>query len=106
LKLTLLAAAAQPEELQGVEQQLKAFGVFPMQVDVVHRAVLEHQGAAAVHTGEVVLVAIDGGEQGLSAGEVPAAHQAPLLQLAQVPIHRGQAHRLGALAEHAVQVLP
>jgi hypothetical protein len=34
-----------------------------------------------------------------------AADQAPLLQLAQVPVHRGQSHCLGALAQQGVQVL-
>ena len=103
--MALLAAAAEPKELQGVEQQLEALGVLSMQMDVVHRAVLQHQGAAAVHTGEMVLVAIHGSEEGFPAGEMAAAHQAPLLQLPQVPVHRGEAHGLGALAQHAVKIL-
>lgn len=105
MKLALLAAPAEPKEFQGVEQQLEALGVLSMQMDVVHRAVLEHEGAAAVHAGEMVLIAIHGSKQGFAAGEMPAAHQAPLLQLAQVPVHRGEAHGLGALAQHAVQIL-
>ncbi|MFM1812926.1 MAG: hypothetical protein RLZZ336_1864, partial [Cyanobacteriota bacterium] len=36
---------------------------------------------------------------------VTAPHQAQLLQLAQVAIHRGQAHRPAALAQAGMQVL-
>ena len=76
-----------------------------MQVHIVHGAVFEHGGAAAVDAGEVVLVAVGGGEQALATGQVTAANQAPLLQLTQVAVHRGQAHGLGALAQQGVEVL-
>ena len=80
--LALLAAVAQPEELQGVEQQLEALGLLVGEVRLVHRAVLQHQGGAAIHAGEVVFIALHRREQGLAAGEMAAADQAPLLQLA------------------------
>ena len=74
-------------------------------MQLVHRAVLQPLGAAAVHAGEVVLVALQGGEERLAAGQVAAADQAPLLQLPQVAIHRGQSHGLGALAQQGMQLL-
>ena len=103
--LALLAAVAQPEELQGVEQQPEAGCLHDMQVHIMHGAMLQHHGGAAIDAGEVVLVAIGGGEQALATGQVTAANQAPLLQLTQVAIHRGQPHGLGALAQQGVQVL-
>ena len=76
-----------------------------MQVHVVHRAAIEADGAAAIDAGEVVLIALGGREQGLATRKVTAADQAPLLQLAQVPVHRGQAHGLGTLAQQGMEVL-
>lgn len=72
---------------------------------VVHGAVIKNHRGAAVDTGEVVFVALCGGEQGLAAGQVAATDPAPLLQLAQVAVNRGQPHGLGALAQQGVQVL-
>ena len=53
----------------------------------------------------MVFIALHRREQGLATGEMAAADQASLLQLAQVPVHRGQSHRLRALAQQGVQVL-
>ncbi len=100
--LAPLAAAAQPEEFQGVKQHLEALGVVAVELHLVHRAVLQHQGGAAIHAGEVVLIALHRREQGLATWEMAAADQAPLLQLAQVPVHGGQSHGLGALAQKGV----
>ena len=71
--LAFLAAAAQPEELQGVEQQLEARGLLAMQVHIVHGAVFERHGGPTVHTGEVVFVPLGGGKQGLATGQVAAS---------------------------------
>ena len=101
-----LAGLAEPEELQGVEQQLEAVGLAIGKMQGVHRAVVERLGSAAVHTGEVVFVALHGREQGFAAGQVAAADQAALLQLPQMAVDRGQPHRLVALAQPRVQVLP
>jgi hypothetical protein len=46
----------------------------------------------------MVFVPIAGGEQALAAGQMATAHQAPLLQLPQVAIHRGQPQGVVALA--------
>ena len=104
--LAPLAAAAQPEEFQGVKQHPEAFGMVAMELHLMHGAVLQHQGGAAIHAGEVVLIALHRCKQRFAAGQVAAADQAPLLQLPQVPVHRGQPHGLGALAQQGVQLLP
>ena len=88
-----------------MEQQLEALGLLVGEVRFVHRAVLQPLGAAAVHTREVVLITIQGREQGLTAGQMTAADQAPLLQLAQVAVDRGQTHGLGPLAQPGMQLL-
>ena len=103
--LAPLAAAAQPEEFQGVKQHLEALGVVAVELHLVHRAVLQHQGGAAIHAGEVVLIALHRCKQRFAAGQVAAANQSALLELAQVPVHRGQPHGLGALAQQGVQLL-
>ena len=94
--LTGLAALAQPEELQGVKDQREAFAVLGLEVNVMHRAMVEHRGRTAIHAGDVVLVPPQGSEEGFAAGQMPAADQSPLLELAQVPVDRRQSH--GALA--------
>jgi len=66
--LALLAGPAQPKELQGVEQELVAGGLIPMQVHVVHGAVLQEHGGTTVDAGEVVLIALGRGKEGLSTG--------------------------------------
>ena len=103
--LALQAAAAQPEEFERVEQQLEALGLFPVQLHLMHGAMGQHQGAAAVDAGEMVLIALHRREQGLAAGQMAAADQPPLLQVPQMAIHRGQPHGLGAPAQQGMQVL-
>jgi hypothetical protein len=49
-----------------VEQELVAGGLISMQVYVVHGAVLQEHGGPTVDAGEVVLIALGGGKQGLS----------------------------------------
>ena len=86
---------------QGLEARQGAGG----QEEVRHRAVGEGHGAAAIDAGEMVFVPIAGGEQALAAGQMATAHQAPLLQLPQVAIHRGQPHGVVALAQAGVKIL-
>ena len=105
-RLQALAAAAQPEKLQGVKQHLEPLGVVAMHLHLMHGAVLQHQGGAAIHAGEVMLIALHRGKQRFPAGQVAAADQAPLLQVPQVAIHGGQPHWLGALPQQGVQLLP
>lgn len=71
----------------------------------MHRAVAQCLGGAAVDAGEVVFIALHRGEQGLAAGQMPAADQPPLLQLAEVAVHRGQAHALRPLPQQGMQFL-
>ena len=52
-----------------------------------------------------MLVTLHRGEQRFAAGQVPAADQAPLLQLPQMAIDRSQTHGLRALPQLGVQVL-
>jgi hypothetical protein len=75
------------------------------QLQAMDRAVWQPQGASAIDTGEMVLIPLRGREEGFSAGEMAAAHQAPLLQLPQVAIHRGQAHGPLPCAEAGVEIL-
>lgn len=103
--MTLLAAGTEAEEFKGVEQELEAFQLLAVGMGAVHRAVIEDHGAAAVHAGEVMLIPLGGGVKGLAAGEMAAAHQAPLLQLAQMPVHGGEPHRLVAAAQLSVEIL-
>ena len=104
--LTGLALLAQPKKFKGVEEQCEPLAVLRLEVDMVHRAVFEHSRCAAVHAGDVVFVSPQRGKQGFSAGEMSAADLSPLLQLAQVPVDRGQTHRAVAGPQTGVQVLP
>ncbi len=92
LALARLAIGAEAEKLQGMKQGLKALQMGLGQLQAMDRAVWQPQGPSAIDTGEMVLIPLRGREEGFSAGEMAAAHQAPLLQLPQVAIHRGQAH--------------
>lgn len=103
--LTGLALLAQPKKFKGVEEQCEPLAVFRLEVDMVHRAALEHSRCAAVHAGDVVFVSPQRGKQGFSAGEMSAADLSPLLQLAQVPVDGGQTHRTVARPQARVQVL-
>ncbi len=76
-----------------------------MQVHVVHGAVLQEHGGTTVDAGEVVLIALGGGKEGLPTREVAATDQSALLQLAQVPIDGGQSHRLGCLTQQGMEIL-
>jgi hypothetical protein len=72
---------------------------------VVHRTDRQGHAAAAEHTGEVVGVVLDRGIEGFTAGQQAAAHQAPLLQPAQLPVDGGQADAALILTQPAVQLL-
>jgi hypothetical protein len=53
----------------------------------------------------MVFVALGWGKKGFTAGEVAAAHQTLLLQLAEVAVDGGQAHGQGCAPQSGVQVL-
>ena len=103
--LTGLALLAEAKKLQGVEEQCEPLAVLCLEVDMVHRAALEHSRCAAVHAGDVVFVSPQRGKQSFSTGQMSAADLSPLLQLAQVPVDRGQTHRTVAGSQTGVQVL-
>jgi hypothetical protein len=92
LGLAPLAAGAESKEFQGVKQGLESLEVGLGQLQAMDGAMGQPQGVTAVDTGEMVLIPLGGSKERLATGEVPAAHQPPLLQLAQVAIHRGQPH--------------
>ena len=102
----MLAGLAKPKEFQGVKQGLEPPQVTGVKVDPMHGTNLEGGGDAAIDTGQMVVVTLGRCIQGLATGQVAAAHQALLLQLAQVAVHRGQAHGALALAQAGVQILP
>jgi hypothetical protein len=66
--MAVAAVAAESEELECVIEGLEAVQIMIRQVQVVHRAMGQGHGLAAVHAGEMVLVPLGGGEQGLAAG--------------------------------------
>jgi hypothetical protein len=103
--LTVLAAGADAEEFEGVEQQLKAVELLGLQLYVVHGADPQWQGAAAIDAGEVVLVAFSGGVERFATGQMAATHEPALLQLAKMPVDRGQTHAVGRTAQPGVQIL-
>ena len=102
----LAAAGAAAEVFQGVKEQLEAMGRLGLGLDAMHRTVIQRQRQAAGHAGEVVGVPLPGGIEGLAAGEVAAAGQPQALELAQVPIDRGQPDRLAVETQALMQVLP
>ena len=103
--LTGLALLAEAKKLQGVEEQCEPLAVLCLEVDMVHRAALEHSRCAAVHAGDVVFVSPQRAKESFSTGQMSAADLSPLLQLAQVPVDRGQTHRTVAGSQTGVQVL-
>jgi len=103
--LTGLAALAQSEELQGVKDQRKPFAVLGFEVNVMNRTMVEDRGGAAVHAGDVMLVPPQRSEEGFAAGQMPAADQSPLLELAQVPVNRRQSHGAVAAPQLGMQLL-
>jgi hypothetical protein len=90
--LPLLTVGTEAKEFQGVKQGLKALQVGRWQLQAMDGAVGQPQGAAAIHTGEMVLIPFRGGKQGLTAGEMATTHQPALLELAQMAIDGGQTH--------------
>jgi len=90
--LPLLTVGTEAKEFKGMKQRLKAFQVGRWQLQPVDGAVGQAQGAATVHTGEMVLIPLRGSKEGLTAGEMPTTHQTALLELAQMAIDRGQTH--------------
>ena len=91
--------------LQGVKQRLEAPRQLRRQGMVVHRTDRQGDAAAAQHTGEVVGVVVDRGIEGFTARQQAAAHQAPLLQPAQLAVDGGQADAALVLTQPAVQLL-
>ena len=53
----------------------------------------------------MVLIPFGRGEQGLTAGQVSATHQAELLKLAQVAVDGGQPHGPGPSTQAGMQLL-
>lgn len=101
----LAAAGAAAEVFQGVEQQLEAMGRLGLGLDAMHRTVIQRQRQAAGHAGEVMGVTLPRGIESFAAGEVAAAGQAKALELAQVPVNRGQPDRLAVEAQALMQIL-
>jgi hypothetical protein len=104
--LALLAVGAQAEEFQGVKQGTEAPQMGCGQLQAMHRAMGQTQGVATIHAGEVVFIALCGSEESLAAGEMATAHQSALLQLTQMAIDRGQAHRPLPRPQAGMKILP
>jgi hypothetical protein len=86
------ASATESKEFKRVKQKIEVslavFGHF----DVVDWAVIQCFGDAAINAGEMVLVPFDRGIESFTSGQVSAAHQTSLVQLAEIAIHRRQPH--------------
>ena len=86
------ASATESKEFKRVKQEIEVslavFGHF----NVVDWAVIQHFGDAAINAGEMVLVPFDRGIESFTSGQVSAAHQTPLMQSAEIAIHRREPH--------------
>ena len=86
------ASATESKEFKRVKQEIEVslavFGHF----NVVNWAVIQHFCDAAINAGEMVLVPFDRGIKSFTIGEVSAAHQTPLMQPAEIAIHRREPH--------------
>ena len=79
--LTALAGLAQSKEFQGVKERQKSVQLTAGKLQRMDGTVGQLLGGAAVHACEVVVIPFRGRKQGLTAGQMTASHQAPLLQL-------------------------
>ena len=86
------ASATQSKEFKRVKQKIEVslavFGHF----NVVDWAVIQRLCDAAINAGEMVPVPFDRGIEGFTSWQMSAAHQAALMQLAEIAIHRREPH--------------
>jgi hypothetical protein len=85
---------------QKIEVSLAVFGNF----NIVDWAVIQLFGDAAINAGEMVPVPFDRGIESFTGGQVSAAHQAPLMQLAEIAVHRCESHCV-VFVQASVQLL-
>jgi hypothetical protein len=86
------ASATESKEFKRVKQKIEVSSAVFGHFDVVDWAVIQRFGDAAINAGEMVSISFDRGIEGFTVGEVSAAHQTPLMQLAEIAIHRREPH--------------
>lgn len=86
------ASATQSKEFKRVKQKIEvALAVFG-DFNVVDWALLQGFGDAAINAGEMVPVPFDGGIESFAGWKMSTAHQAALVQLPEIAIHRREPH--------------
>ena len=98
------ASATQSKEFKRVKQKIEVTLAVLGDFNVVDWALLQGFGDAAINAGEMVPVPFDRGIEGFTGGQVSAAHQTPLMQLAEIAIHRRKPHGV-VFAQAPVQLL-
>ena len=98
------ASATESKEFKRVKQKIEVSSAVFGHFDVVDWAVIQRFGDAAINAGEMVPVPFDRGIEGFTGGQVSAAHQTPLMQLAEIAIHRRKPHGV-VFAQAPVQLL-
>ena len=105
--LAILAAGiAQSKKFKGVKEQLKIARFRRVHANAMDGAVFKCLRGSAVHTGEMVLVAIHRRIQRFAVWQMSTPHLPALLKLAQVSVNGCQAHRSGAAFQLPMQLLP
>ena len=98
------ASATQSIEFKRVKQKIEVslavFGHF----NAVDWAVIQRFGGAAINAGEMVPVTFDRGIESFTSWQMSAAHQSPLMQLAEIAIYGCEPHGV-VFIQASVQLL-
>ena len=86
------ASATESKEFKRVKQKIEVSSAVFGHFDVVDWAVIQRFGDAAINAGEMVPIPFDGGIESFTGWQVSAAHQTPLVQLAEIAINRREPH--------------
>ena len=98
------ASATESKEFKRVKQKIEVSLAVFRHFNAVNWAVIQCLGDAAINAGEMVPVPFDRGIESFTGWKVSAAHQTPLVQLAEIAIHRREPHGL-VFVQAPVQLL-
>ena len=98
------ASATESKEFKRVKQKIEVSSAVFGHFNVVDWAVIQRFGDAAINASEMVPVPFDWGIESFTGWKVSAAHQTPLMQLAEIAIHRRKPHGV-VFAQAPVQLL-